>query len=843
MKWIAFYMYTFVLLASLCPAGSTVFAQSVIKGTVIDRENRMPVDAVTVQLTRGNASLPINYTLTDGEGMFTLPQPRQTDSLFVSVSILGYQGQRKAVQAGQPLLFELEPQVFNLKEVEIRPGRVWGRQDTINYDVTQFLSPKDQSIKDVLLKLPGIDIDDLGKISYNGKDISHFYVEGLDLTNGKYKQISENLRADAVQNVQVMENHQPIRVLQKKIRTEDVALNLKLKPEFRDRWLINLEGGLGASPLLWKGGADALQISRKSQSAYLYKGNNTGQDVSGEQDRLTESSDARWVEPEIPGFLQQQEFSAPLKKGRWLFNQIHSLSANRLYKFNEDTQLRINAGYIHDRQVQERGSETSYYQSSDTVHVTEQSNSRIQSDRVHLNIGLESNTQEQYLKNDFSATGNWQSGISQIIGNFSPAGNTALDQRIRTPELGVRNLFRSLWNRDNHTMEVRSLLRYHGNSAMLRIGNESNPMNLQDFYTDNSISFLRKKGLLTRQYTVGVIGEISNIEKSLQGYLSPDYQWNAYKWTVSLSAPIRWTGYTGVNFSRISLNPSLSVVYKLNYAWRFTAHASYKERYGDMVDLYDRPWQTNYRNSILNCGILPVNRRQIYSVYGEYKRTASEFFATFNLTHDRLWSNRIFEQRFKDGQIQLVSLPLSNQGSGWSAKGTFSKGFYDWGVKTSLTALLSINKAEQMSEGERLPYQYRFMRYEPKITWTPDWHWEAGYEAGIQYGGSKIGECTRLAPLWNVTQQMRLSYIFLPLEVSCSLDHYHNDVATGQAVDAVFADLSVGWKSRRWQVMATATNLFDKRTYGYTRYSSLESYTSWVQIRPREFLVSLRYQL
>ena len=85
-------------------------------------------------------------------------------------------------------------------------------------------------------------------------------MEGLDLTNGKYKQISENLRADAVQNIQVMENHQPIRVLQRKIKTEDVALNLKLRPEFRDRWLINAEGGLGASPFLWKGAADALQI-------------------------------------------------------------------------------------------------------------------------------------------------------------------------------------------------------------------------------------------------------------------------------------------------------------------------------------------------------------------------------------------------------------------------------------------------------------------------------------------------------------------------------------------------------------------------------------------------------
>ena len=204
------------------------------------------------------------------------------------------------------------------------------------------------------------DIDDLGKISYNGKEIRNFYVEGLDLTNGKYKQISENLRADAVQNIQVMENHQPIRVLQRKIKTEDVALNLKLRPEFRDRWLINAEGGLGASPFLWKGAADALQISRSSQSAYLYKGNNTGQDVSGEQNTLTESPESRLSEPKVPQFLLQPSFSAPLKKERWLFNHIHSLSANRLYKLNENTQLRINAGYIHDLRTQERGSETTY---------------------------------------------------------------------------------------------------------------------------------------------------------------------------------------------------------------------------------------------------------------------------------------------------------------------------------------------------------------------------------------------------------------------------------------------------------------------------------------------------
>ena len=209
---------------------------------------------------------------------------------------------------------------------------------------------------------------------------------------------------------------------------------------------------------------------------------------------------------------------------RWLFNHIHSLSANRLYKLNENTQLRINAGYIHDRQTQERGSETTYYQSEDTIHLTEQSDSRIRSDQANLNIGVENNSQERYLKNQFSATGDWQSSLSHITGNTISTGLRTLDQRIKTPNLDLRNNLRSLWSLDKYTLEVQSLLRYHSNAADLRLDNYPYPMNLRDFYTDNSFSFLKKNGSLTQRYTVGINGEISNIEKSLQTYLSPGFR-------------------------------------------------------------------------------------------------------------------------------------------------------------------------------------------------------------------------------------------------------------------------------------------------------------------------------
>ena len=368
-------------------------AQQVIKGTVTDAGNGQPVDAATVQIRKTGRQLPLTYTLTKADGTFILPLHQADDSLFVHVSLLGYKAIRQKITAGTRLLIRLEPEIFTLKEVEIRPGRVYGQHDTINYDVSQFISPKDEAIKDVLKKLPGVDVDDDGKISYNGKNISKFYVEGMDLTDGRYNQLTNNLQAGAVKSVQILENHQPIRALQKKLTTEDIAINLKLKDNFRDRWMGTLEGSMGIPPLLWEGMGNAIQISRKSQSAYIYKGNNRGNNVTDEQNVLTQTGAKRRIGPSIPSFLSQPSFSAPLKKERLLFNNVHSFSGNRIYKLNEATQLRFNINYLHDLIQQERGSITHYYQAGDTVTLKEQNDTHIRTDRAE--VALTENVADQ----------------------------------------------------------------------------------------------------------------------------------------------------------------------------------------------------------------------------------------------------------------------------------------------------------------------------------------------------------------------------------------------------------------------------------------------------------------
>ena len=858
-NYIIFIIYLLALAPQRAISQQNTQDQITLRGHVTNKETGENLEMATVHIGREGSNNLAGYSFTDANGRFSI-QIRNADSLQISVSFLGYKTYKQPIVNSGEYNIQLEQQAFNLREVQVKPGRVWGRQDTINYDITQFLSEKDESIKDVIKKLPGIDVDEVGKISYNGKNISNLYVEGMDLSDGRYNKITNNLQANSVETVQLMQNHQPIRLLQNKISTEDVAMNIKLKAEFRDKWMFTVRGGAGFSPLLWNASVSAMQLSHKSQSTYNYKSNNTGNDVIDEKLMMISRFSGRMREPEALSFLSQPSIMAPLKKERLLFNDVHSISGNRLYKLNETTQLRINADYTHDIRKQERGSETSYFYANDTVSIAEQSDSRIQSDEAGLKLYLENNATEKYLTNELNAYGNWQKSNSAI------SGYKTINQQIETPEIRLRNDFRCLWSKSEYTLEARSLLRYnHRNDKLIAdelafdelISNGlRQSLNINSFYTDNYFSILNKKGIFTQQYSTGVNAEGSNIQNRYGIYLSPMWQLNDGKWQTSVSAPLVLTLFSDVNeahinpaiathhnkSARVAANPSFSTFYKLNYAWRFSLSAMYNERYGGITSSHTIPYLTDYRHITQNNGILPVQRIQNYSAYGEYKNTIYEFFATLSLSYSRNWSNLIREQSFNDDKIYYSSLPLSNTSDSRSIRGTISKGFYDIKMKIALDYLFSNTHAWQLNSGKKIPFRINSMQYTPKISQTISRNLDIAYESQFRYGGSKIGNNTKLTPLWNITQRLQLNYSISDFDVVMSADHFHNDINENKSVNACFADISFRWKHYDWQFTASANNLFDKQQYRYTQYSDIQSYTSWINIRGREFLVSARYK-
>jgi len=441
-----------------------------------------------------------------------------------------------------------------------------------------------------------------------------------------------------------------------------------------------------------------------------------------------------------------------------------------------------------------------------------------------------------FLTNRFNVSGSLNTGNSVFTGeNLQPT------QHISAPSLGLKNDFKTIRTGAKYTLEARSLVRYNSLPAELTIDQTKQRLPLNILYSDNSFSLLRKRGSITGRYTAGVSGQLSSLPGGFSPYFIPSWQRNRSKWNVSFSMSIIFTVFPDVNFQRMAVNPDFSTQYKLNYAWRFSFSASYRETYGDITDFYAKPYRIDYRRTVRTDGILTVNRQQTCSVYGEYKRTVQEFFATLSLSRFSLKSNRTLEQVFEDGQMTLASRPVHDNSSGTTIRGTLSKGFYDWGMKASLTCMINSSRGEQLSGGVRLPFRSQNLHFEPKASWTPVHGFDITWQSAFRYGGAEVGRA-ELNPLWNTAQKLQLSYEIAGLEYMLSADHYYNDLNREQSVHAVFTDFTMRHRTGRWLLEASAVNLFNRKQYSYTEYSSTQSFTSWINIRGREFLLRAKYK-
>ena len=144
---------------------------------------------------------------------------------------------------GQTITMRDKP--VEIREVTVKPEEIRLEGDTLTYNVAGFKQKQDKYIEDVIARLPGVSVTPQGKIMYQGKEINKFYVEGMDLMGSKYAQVSRNLTADKVKNVQVYENHQPVKMQRGVTFSEQAAMNLQLKDEAKNVWTGVIDAGTG----------------------------------------------------------------------------------------------------------------------------------------------------------------------------------------------------------------------------------------------------------------------------------------------------------------------------------------------------------------------------------------------------------------------------------------------------------------------------------------------------------------------------------------------------------------------------------------------------------------------
>jgi len=216
-----------------------------VKGKIMNSTNVLLPYATVIADTKD--SKYSSYSISNDKGAFNL-RVRKNSLYIITASYLGYKPKTISTKFSKDstinfILFEEEE---NLEEITIKYSPpIIVKKDTIKYKVDKFITGEERKLKDILNKLPGIEVDRAGNVVVHGKKVTKVLVENKQFFTGDSKLAVNNIPADAVNEIEVLDNYNDITILKGLEDSNDLAINIKLKKNKQKFWFGGVETGSG----------------------------------------------------------------------------------------------------------------------------------------------------------------------------------------------------------------------------------------------------------------------------------------------------------------------------------------------------------------------------------------------------------------------------------------------------------------------------------------------------------------------------------------------------------------------------------------------------------------------
>lgn len=224
----------------------------VISGKVIDRATRQPIEFATAQLLRSNKTMASGMS-TDKTGGFTL-KTTAAGKYTVKVSYVSYKTATREVTLSEKNdtvrlgTLELEPSAQALGEavVSATQARVEQKEDTTVYNASAYRTPVGSTLEALVEQLPGVEVSDDGTITWNGKTVSEFLINGKDFFKGDTKIAMKNLPVELVSKLKAYDKKSDY-TEQTGIDDgeETTVLDITTKKKLDASWVNNVDLGYG----------------------------------------------------------------------------------------------------------------------------------------------------------------------------------------------------------------------------------------------------------------------------------------------------------------------------------------------------------------------------------------------------------------------------------------------------------------------------------------------------------------------------------------------------------------------------------------------------------------------
>jgi hypothetical protein len=846
-------------------------AQIEICGVVKTAQGR-GVDFVNVIIAPANSPKQIlSSAFTDENGIFTIPVNNDCDSLFLKVSSLEIVPMTiKIPNRSGTYDIVVENKSIELKEVVVKSKKIYSQGDTINYNVANFLSQNDQALADVLKKMPGITVSDTGQVSYQGKPIKNFYIEGLDLMKGHYGIATNNIDPNNISTVQVLENHQDIKALKGLRPEEQASINIKLKEGVKGVFnlIATLGGGYG-DEVLWDNSAIATYFKRNSQFLATYKGNNIGEDLSQElysfdNDYSRTSNIADISMPSAPG----------IDKRFYYFNRSHSATFNNVYRVGKSGELGINAAYLNDRDSGENYSSTSNTLPDGSQNIVDElMNGRSRTNKAYGDLTYMLNGDETYLKEQLKFDWSVTDADSRIL-----AGDEDISQTGKTDTYRLLNKFH-LTDRSSEYRgyEIYSLVNLERRPHSLAVSPNLFPEmingdNLRQDVDYRNISIENRAGLLSawkagnvtfhpslfvnfhhNSLTSALVKSHNDMYlNNMQTGVATEIAWNTRKFNASLYIPIGYR-YFGLknradentsDRNLLRVEPQFDFSYKINGNHNLKLRSAFNYSVPEIQNLYSNYILTLYRTlSAYDVAGLFEGRNLYNSFSYDFKNILSMSFAGIDLSWNRQMPEVLYGSYY-DGLVSRVISRRTNETSEMlSARIRGSQGF-DWRrLKIGLSAGYSYFESPLLVQDEVVRYYGNSVSVEGDVSLTP-WKWlSVSYEGKYYQSASRQQGFERMPWLKTMTNKGTLDFN-IPSGVSLrtSVYHYYNNFNDGDK-SFLLLNVEARYSIKRFTFTLCCDNLLNRKNYIYSSQSALTEAMSIYNIRPRSILLKIRFRI
>lgn len=862
-------------------------AQTIVTGRLLDSDQK-PISNVSVSYRKVAGAAIFGFAKSQEDGSFRLEiKVNDVDSVQLDFNHMSYAKRSVVVRnKSAHYAYILKQEARLIEEVRVGNLPVYKRKDTINYNVDAFTSKQDRVIADIIKKLPGIEMQG-GQILYQGKPIQKYMVNNLDLMEGRYGMINNNLPADAVKNVQVVENDQPIKILDSLVFSDRASLNLELK-KFTSTGTGKV--GLGAAPFLWDSNLTPMTFGRTFQMLNSLQGNNTGNDVAKDLKAFYTGggyfANNATVE-DGPSYIFLRNVSTPgFAQEKWLNNQIFLGSTNVLQKLKDGLELKGNASYYNDLRKLSGFTATEIFTADQTILTSEAIDNRFRINVLDAGVLLEKNERQVYLRNSLKYHKRWNNDVGDLLFNESDR----IVQHRKYEDQAFLNSLSMARLIGKQLVNIKSTVEWHQTpqrlavvpgqlTAILNQGDPYEQMTQAVHFTslraDNGLSFMRRFKMFTIAPSFDVNYQKRHLETDIRirahqedrqlgdGYrndlhtdqlqlgVSSRFSFENAKWKISLNTPYSFYTYnvtqqnvrTLSSESRNTFNPSATIRFALDQYHELSANGSTGRQIGGLDNFYNAYVVDSYRSIQRYNARLLENTSTNAGVSYNYRNTLKANFANMGYTYAHKSRDYIFRNTVDSlGQSTTGIEDRESGNSSHSLSGGIARFFSPIKTVVKLNANIGISGSDYLLNDVMAKQESK--RFGGTLEIINNLSSVVSGEYKTTYGHSR----NELAGGRSNTVIYNNHYLNLSIypgdrhSLTVYNSYYGNNVSLQRA--QYFLDAMYRYRVEKWKtdIEFSATNLLNNNQYLQQFSTNYQLVQSYFELRPRQFLLSTRFK-